>query len=809
MPGSNDSGTHLLFRLMANRSTRSFLDFIPAWWRHKGSLAVSLVITFFAVFVYVFTFIGEKPTPIFDFVSRLELNSLDTRFRLRGRQHPDPRIMIVDIDQRSQEILGRWPFPRVAFAHMLDNLRADGASVVVFDVTFSKPDETLQPLRNFQAELSGEKKAGKPVDPALLSAIETLQKRYDYDQQFADSIQRFGRVVLGNYFLYTEADLEGVSQQSLKHYADLISFFPYPQVRALQSAGGSASYVRLIHDYRAFGLAPKGAEANDDLFTGALASDRAGSGFFNVMPDADGVVRRALLALPYGIDPDPSNWDFYASIDVQAIRLFLNLPDQQTVLDYGQTGIVALEFGPSLIVHPDPIGRMMINYQGPSHTYSYRSIADVANKNFAPGTFKNKLVLVGASATGIGDLRTTPFGGLDFPGVEIHANVIDNIINQKFLLHGGPQVFTDLAIIFLFGIPLGIWLALVQPRWLIAGFLLLMPFAAIVYWAFLHGWWLNFIVPSLFTLIPNVSLVALYRVLIEEHEKRRVRGAFGQYVSPEVVRRLLDDPKLVEPRKTAITVMFSDIRGFTTLSESLDAQDLAALLNSYLTEMTKTIFDRQGTLDKYIGDAIMAFWGAPFEQQGHSDLAAQAALDMMARLGELRKQWEQRGQPVIDIGIGINTGIASVGNMGSELRYGYTAMGDSVNLASRIEGLNKEYSTHIILAESTYIAMRDENFLVRELDLIRVKGKLLPVTIYELLGRRDAAGDLVELCDMFTHGHEIYKMRNWKEAKKWFEKNLARWPKDGPSRVFLERCEEYIAEEPPADWEGVYVMKHK
>ncbi|MGB6624477.1 MAG: adenylate/guanylate cyclase domain-containing protein, partial [Candidatus Acidiferrales bacterium] len=517
----------------------------------------------------------------------------------------------------------------------------------------------------------------------------------------------------------------------------------------------------------------------------------------------------ALLALPYGIDPDPSNWDFYASIDVQAIRLFLNLPDQQTVLDYGQTGIVALEFGPSLIVHPDPIGRMMINYQGPSHTYSYRSIADVANKNFAPGTFKNKLVLVGASATGIGDLRTTPFGGLDFPGVEIHANVIDNIINQKFLLHGGPQVFTDLAIIFLFGIPLGIWLALVQPRWLIAGFLLLMPFAAIVYWAFLHGWWLNFIVPSLFTLIPNVSLVALYRVLIEEHEKRRVRGAFGQYVSPEVVRRLLDDPKLVEPRKTAITVMFSDIRGFTTLSESLDAQDLAALLNSYLTEMTKTIFDRQGTLDKYIGDAIMAFWGAPFEQQGHSDLAAQAALDMMARLGELRKQWEQRGQPVIDIGIGINTGIASVGNMGSELRYGYTAMGDSVNLASRIEGLNKEYSTHIILAESTYIAMRDENFLVRELDLIRVKGKLLPVTIYELLGRRDAAGDLVELCDMFTHGHEIYKMRNWKEAKKWFEKNLARWPKDGPSRVFLERCEEYIAEEPPADWEGVYVMKHK
>ena len=794
---------------MPNRNTRSFLDLLPAWWKHKGSLAVSLVITLFALFVYVTTFIGERPTPAFDFVSRLELNSLDTRFRFRGRQHPDPRIVIVDIDQRSQEVLGRWPFPRQNFARMLDNLRQDGASVVVFDITFSKPDESLEPLRKFQSELAEDKKAGKSVDPALLSAIVELQKRYNYDQQFAEAIQRFGRVVLGNYFLYTAADLQGVPQQSLKHYADLISFFPYPQVRALKSAGGPAGYVHLIRDYADFNLVPKGAEANDDLFTGALASDRAGSGFFNVMPDPDGVVRRALLALPYGTDPDPSNWDFYASIDVQAIRLFLNLPGQQTVLDYGKGGIVALEFGPKITVHPDSIGRIMINYQGPSHTYPYVSIADVVNKNFAPGTFKGKLVLVGASATGIGDLRTTPFGGLDFPGVEIHANVIDNILNQSFLHHGGKQVLVDLGMILLFGIPLGIWLALVQPRWLIAGLLLLVPFTGLVYWTFLHGWWLNFIVPSLFVLIPNVSLVALYRVLIEEHEKRRVRGAFQQYVSPEVIRRLLDDPKLVEPRKTAVSVMFSDVRGFTTLSETLDAQELAALLNGYLTEMTKIIFDRQGTLDKYIGDAVMAIWGAPFEQTNHADLAAQAALDMMACLAELRRQWENRGQPLLDIGIGINTGIASVGNMGSALRYGYTAMGDSVNLASRLEGLNKEFATHIVLSESTYIAMHDTAFLVRELDLIRVKGKLLPVTIYELLGRRESAGDLNELCEIFTQGHEAYKLRKWAEAKSYFEKALSRWPNDGPARIFLQRCEEYITEEPPEDWEGVYIMHHK
>jgi adenylate cyclase len=793
---------------MSQRKNPSFFDVIPAWWRHKGSFAISLAVTAFAFFVYFAAFIGERPTPTFDFVSRLELNSLDTRFLFRGRRHADPRIIIVDIDQRSQEILGRWPFPRISFAKMLDNLRADGASVVAFDITFSKPDDTLAPLRILSAQLAAEKKPGQASNPAL-AAIDNLEKTYNYDQQFADSIQKFGRVVLGNYFLYTKADLEGVSQQSLRHYADLISFFPYPQVRALKSSGGSANYVRLIHDYGEFDLIPRGAEANEDLFTGALASDRAGSGFFNVLPDPDGVVRRALLAIPFGTDPNPANWDFYASMDVQALRLFLNLSDQQTVLDYGPDGIVALEFGPYATVHPDLIGRLMINYNGPSHTYRYVSIADVVNRNFPTGTFKGKLVLVGASATGIGDLRTTPFGGLDFPGVEIHANVIDNILNHHFLHHGATQVLTDCFFIFLFGVPLGIWLALVQPRWLAAGLLLLAPFSGLVYWAFLHGWWLNFIVPSLFTLVPNVGLVGLYRVLVEEHEKRRVRGAFQQYVSPEVIRRVLDDPKLVEPRKTDITVMFSDVRGFTTLSESLDAQDLAALLNSYLTEMTQIIFTKQGTLDKYIGDAVMAFWGAPFEQANQADNAAYAALEMMARLASLRSEWTQRGQPLIDIGIGINTGVASVGNMGSELRYGYTALGDSVNLASRLEGLNKEYSTHIILSETTYVALRDIGFLVRELDLIRVKGKLLPVTIYELMGRRETAGNLAELAEIFSKGREAYKLREWAEAKRRFESVLSRWPDDGPARVFVGRCEEYLAEEPPADWEGIYVMKHK
>jgi adenylate cyclase len=406
-------------------------------------------------------------------------------------------------------------------------------------------------------------------------------------------------------------------------------------------------------------------------------------------------------------------------------------------------------------------------------------------------------------------LRATPFGAIDFPGVEIHANLIDNILNQKFLMRGGPQVLTDLAFIFLFGIPLGMWLALVQPRWMAFGLLLLIPFGGIVYWAFLHGWWLNFIVPSLFTLVPNVGLVALYRVLIEEQEKRKVRGAFQQYVSPEVIRRVLSDPELVQPRKSEITVLFSDVRGFTTISEKLDAQELARLLNGYLTEMTRIIFRHQGTLDKYIGDAVMAIWGAPFTEPKHGERCCEAALSMLSRLSELQQGWVSEGLPAMEIGIGINTGIASVGNMGSSLRYGYTAMGDTVNLASRLEGLNKEYGTSILISETTRADVTNDQIIIREIDFIRVKGKNQPVTIFEILSRQAAANDGKALVEIFGQGREAYKTRNWRAAKAAFEEVLRRWPDDGPSRVFRGRCDEYLAEEPDTDWDGVHVMKYK
>jgi len=688
---------------------------------------------------------------------------------------------------------------------MLDNLREDGARVAAFDITFSKPDD---PLRPFAEQLAQSRRAGTPVDPRLTKELAHLQHAYNPDRQFAESIQRFGKVVLGNYFLYTQADLEGVNDAMLDRYANLLAYFPYPQVRPT-GAGGPQDYLQTIRNYEALQLVPRGAEANTETLTAALTGEQAGTGFFNVPPDPDGVVRRAVLALPYGRSANRAQWDMYASLDVQALRLYRNLSSQQTVLDVGPAGIAALEFGQTAI-KPDDVARIIINYQGGVRSYAYVSLADVVDKKFPPATFRDKLVLVGASATGIGDLRTTPFGGVDFPGVEIHANVIDNLLHQNFLRRGARQALADLGFILLFGVPLGIWLAYVQPRWLPLALLLAAPFAGVVYWAFLHEWWLNFTTPVLFALAPNVLLVALYRVFVEDKEKRKVSGAFQQYLSPAVIRLLLNNPEQVRPQKKAITVMFSDIRGFTTVAESLDAQVLADLLNEYLNEMTRIVFRHRGTLDKYIGDAVMAFWGAPFDDPAQdANHACQTALEMIARLKELRQEWAPKGYPALAIGIGINSGGASVGNMGSTLRYSYTAIGDTVNLASRLEGLNKEYLTRIIVSESTRKALTSDGFLLRGLDYIRVKGKSQPVEIYELLGYREHPGDLADLAERFAQARACYKLHDWPRAAQLFDAILQRWPEDGPARVFRDRVAEYLAYPPSADWDGVFTAKHK
>src|SRR5882762_3774338 len=798
------------------RGAIGLYELLLTWWRHRVSFVISVVITLLALALYYFTFVGERTTPIFNFIQRLEYDSLDTRFRYRPRSATpiDPRIVIVDIDQHSQEVLGKWPFSRTHFANMLDVLREDGAKAVAFDVTFSKPDQSAAPIRALWAEMEVRLKRGETIDPLLSAEVQKLAAEYDADKQFATAIQRFGAVVLGNFFLHTEADLRGLDDKTLDTYANQIAFYSFPGVRPLRPETGKQDRIGLMEKFQPDNLLPKGTEANLELLTSALSEEASSTGFFNVYPDVDGVVRQANLIIPYGRSKDFGDWDIYASLDVQAVRSYFRLPNEQVVLEYGPVGAYRILFGQSAEVRTDDLGRVVINFHGPGYTYPHYSLADVVEKKISSDTFADKIVLVGATATGIGDLRTTPSGGLDYPGVEIHANVIDCILHQSFLYRGAKQTLADVLLIFFFGIPLGIWMALVTPRWMWFGAFLVAPLVAVDYFAFLHGWWLNFGVPAL-TLSSNVLLVSLYRALFEEKEKRRVRSAFGQYLSPEVIRRLLVNPRLVEPKKTDIPVMFSDIRGFTTISEKLDAQDLANFLNQYLSDMTSLVFEHHGTLDKYIGDAVMAFWGAPFEEPGHAARACNTALKMMERVREMQKKWESEGKPHLDIGIGLNTGVASVGNMGSALRYGYTALGDTVNLSSRLEGLNKDYGTHILVNETTYATTKDDGFVFRELDLIRVKGKLQPVTIYELIGRagqnsvygtpEDAHARII----LFQQARELFRKREWAEAQKTFQIILDKWPDDGPSRTYWKRCQDYLFDEPPSGWDGVFTMTHK
>jgi adenylate cyclase len=798
-----------LFRRASFRPRMLLLD----WWEHRASFFISLGITVAALSIYVFTFLGDRSSPLFDFLKRFEYDTLDTRFRLRPprRTPPDPRIVIVAVDQRSQEVFGKWPFPRKYFAQMLDALHEDGAKVAAFDITFDKPDQSAAPVRAMWTQLERDKKAGH-ANPQLEAQVAELAKEFDYDAQFAAALRRFGPVVLGNFFLEPQ-EVRGIDGSVLDKYAEMVQWYALNRV-ALNAKTGKADFAALLASYHFENTLYTATVANIPELAPPENNEQTAIGFFNISSDADGVLRRSLLVLPFGRTDNADDFDLYGSLEVQTLRLYLGLKTDQVTVNYGPAGIESVQLGDKLTIRGDYLGRVMINYRGPRGTYPYYSLADVVQHNFAPGTFKDKIVLVGASATGIGDLRTPPYGGIDYPGMEVHANVIDNMLNNGFLVHGVDQIVIDLLLIVLFGLPVGFAMALVSPRWMWFGLSILIPFTVLLYFAFVHGWWLNFTLPA-GTLTANVMLVSLYRALVEEKEKRKVRSAFGQYLSPEVIRRLLLNPQLVEPRKTEITVMFSDIRGFTTISEKLDAQELALFLNGYLSDMTRIVFDTSGTLDKYIGDAVMAFWGAPYEDPQHAVQACSAALEMMKRVRELQKQWAAEGKPALDIGIGLNSGVASVGNMGSELRYGYTALGDAVNLSSRLEGLNKEYGTHIIVNESTYTAVKDSGFFFRELDLIRVKGKLQPVMIYELVGRVldfQEDGTIAQVqarLQQFEEARTLYRQRRWAESLDAFQAILDRWSNDGPSILYLKRCQDYLADEPLADWDGVYTMTHK
>jgi adenylate cyclase len=786
----------ILTRLNSLAGTKAFkrIDF-----------GLAMLVTLVALLIYVYTATGRDAAGL-RFIENIEARSLDARFNLRGTRPHDENIVIVGLEETTLQKVGAFPIPRNAYAKMIDQLKKDGAKLVVFDANFPVPEKNSAVDALKKLELSVRNEASS----AVIQKIREIEATSDNDKIFADSLKQAGNVVLGHLFLDAERT-KSVDAAGSREYFGALSAHPFPRIDSVGGAAPILVWKQVTAEANEYGdLNASGVYANLRI----LADSARSFGFFNETPDADGTFRRSPLLISYKYGDYEEQ--FYPSLDLEAVRQYANINEQNIAAYVAENGIDHIELGPYNL-RPSHDGTVMVNYAGHYKTYKHFPMIDVIDGRVPSGTFKDKLVVFGATAVAIGDLRTTPFHDADYMGVEIHANVIDNILHaaepgRGFIARSYREEMIDLFFILAFGLGLGYWFSRAKPLWSTFSVIAALGiFASIVYFAFSHyGMWLSFVVPSA-TLVANYATITSFRMVFEEREKRKVRKTFERYVSPGVIALLEKDPKKYFKQggeSKELTVMFSDIRSFTTISEGLTPDELVGLLNEYLGEMTDILFKRWGTLDKYIGDAIMGFWGSPFPQDDHALRACACALDMRARLQELNMKWEAEGRKQLAIGVGLNTGQVNVGNMGSSKRFAWTVMGDNVNLASRLEGITKEYHIQCVVSESTYRAAKD-HYVFREIDRIRVKGKMLPVTIYELLdwGRNESL--YTERIVRFSEALTAYRRQQWDEAIELFGKIKAKFADDGPAETFIHRSQELMEAPPEADWDGVYAMKTK
>lgn len=509
-------------------------------------------------------------------------------------------------------------------------------------------------------------------------------------------------------------------------------------------------------------------------------------GHTNTPLDADGVVRR--------------------------VPLFVTAPDHSRIRAFVYEMATEVLGSASMPIIPtDSFGRLIINYPGaPTASFRTVSAADVIQGKIDLGFLKDAIVFVGATAHDLHDEQYVPTSnGIPMSGVEIHAALLDTILGRHWLV---PLPWW---IESLFLVLIGLILAIVVPRarartstmiaigiwiaWIVAAFI-----------AFDRGFLVDIVWPTLVLLFAYVVLI-IERWADTEKRRRELRQAFGRYVSGSVVEAILRDPRKLKlgGDRRRMSVLFSDLRGFTTLSEGLAPEKLVEVLNKYLTAMTEIVFEEVGVLDKYIGDAVMAFWNAPFDQTDHAVRAVRTAVRMKNRLNEMNRSGMFPSGIVLKVGIGVNTGEMVVGNIGGEMRYDYTVIGDSVNLASRVESLNKEYTTEILVTEATLLELGDL-FAVRKLDKVAVKGKKEPITLYEVMGMANQVSDAErKLAKQFETALEAYFDRRFQETMAIGAQILAVWPDDAATKHLLERCNMYLTNPPPAGWDGTWVMMKK
>jgi len=715
-------------------------------------------------------------------VRGLETASLDLRFRLRGAQAPEPETVIVLVDDHSLARLGRWPLSRRLFAKAVHLLDQSGAGVIAFDLLFAEPELPIaNDLRSAARTAAGA--LGDTQDPRLRQALRRLADD-DPDGDFAAVLRISGKVLLPLAFSFQGPAEEEPAQLSQQVY-----------LRLDQSRNEPL-----------FPLQPKAAV----LPIPPLAEAAAGLGHVNIAFDRDGEPRYDYLALPF-------SGDFVPSLAVRIAAAYLGLPWSEVGLALGD----GVQLG-HRSVPTDPASRLVINYRGPRGTIPTYSFADLVEGRLPEDLFKGRIVLVGASFIGIADSYAGPFGNTQIPGTERLANIVDTILAGDFIRENPPP-WPSIVIGLVAGLAIvaGIAAALLPTRLaVLGGAVPILGWAGGAQLAFEHGLWLPLVSPVVALAVATTG-VMLFRYGFVDQQRRLIQSAFRHYLAPDLVNALAAHPDRLQlgGETRMLSVMFSDIRGFTAISEQFKSnpQGLSRLINrGFLSPMTKLIMARRGTIDKYMGDCVMAFWNAPLDDPLHAEHACESALAMLGDLERINRELaaeaaaEGRAHHPIAVGIGINTGECVVGNMGSDERFAYTAMGDAVNLASRLEGQSKTYGVAIVIGE----AMRQAapSWAALELDLIAVQGKAEAVRIYTLLGDKayGATAEFSELTEHHTALLRHYRAREWTQAQAALSRCRGRDPRLEPLYDLYEERLAFFAENPPAaDWGGVFVALTK
>ena len=712
----------------------------------------------------------------------LELKFYDLKFRFRGPQKPGPEIAIVGIDDASLEKVGRWPWSREDISRLFSRIKEMSPRVLALDIIFAEKEESavVRSLAKLRREITRQCQPG----PELLALIDAEERRADVDRRLAQVIAQEPPTILGFFFREVTGTPGGLQAEQLMGES-FIQASSYNAVRQLETERDSLPLQ-----------GARGVQLNLPEITAAAA----GGGYVNMIPDKDGVVRWIPLAILYGPD-------FFAPMTLVTPDHYLGRPPLSITLS--RLGVEEVRLGPRQ-VPVDRFGHLLINYLGPGGVFPTYSAAAVLEGKVPPEALKDKLVLIGATAVGIYDLRVSPFSGIH-PGVEIQATVMDNILSGRFMR---APPFAD-ALSILIVLVLGIILGVVLPH---LSAISSSAFTLALAGGFTTGNYLLFsrlnLQMDLFYPLLEISSIHLgltvHRFLAEEKERGRIRRAFESYVAPAVVQNMLKHPDNLRlgGERREITILFSDIRGFTTLSENLPPEELVTLLHDFLNPMSNIIIEQGGTIDKYIGDAIMALFGAPLDMADHARRSCRTALKMVAVLGELGKEWATQGRPQVRIGVGINSGVAAVGNMGSDRLFDYTAIGDNVNLASRLEGLNKYYGTNILLSQATVKSL-DEDFILRQVDLVQVKGKAHSLEVFELLGEGTPDPELAQFLEAYQRGLKLYRERSWVESAAAMEEALSLRHTDLVARRYLLLSHKYQKDPPGPDWDAVTVMADK